>query len=62
MNTTILDDIKLWEIKKYIVKCWGVTATVDRAVRKASSKKLTFELISVKFNKERVTDWKEQID
>ena len=46
----IWDDTKLWELKKY--KVTGVlTAALDGAVRKASSKKLTFELINVKFNK-----------
>lgn len=49
-------------IKNYIIKCYDVMATLDGAVRKVSSKKLTYELINVKFNEERVTDWQEQIN
>lgn len=48
--------------KKYIIKFWDAMSTLDGADRKVSSKKLPYELINVKFNKERVTDWQEQID
>ena len=53
MNMTISDDTKPWEIKIYIIKFWGVMATLDKGVREGGSKKLTFKLINVNFTRKK---------